>query len=138
MTVGFVCGAFDLVHTGHLLMFEECKEFCDYLIVGLCVNPNTMQVEINKPIESIFERFFRLRSCKFIDEIFVYENREDVEAIMGFLYGKYGKNLIRFMDENYKGRDNLVELNLPIKVHFTSRKHNYSSSNLRKRLKNDV
>lgn len=138
MTVGFVCGAFDLVHTGHLLMFEECKEFCDYLIVGLCVNPNTMQVEKNKPIESIFERFFRLRSCKFIDEIFVYENREDVEAIMGFLYGKYGKNLIRFMDENYKGRDNLVELNLPIKVHFTSRKHNYSSSNLRKRLKNDV
>ena len=138
MTVGFVCGAFDLVHTGHLLMFEECKEFCDYLIVGLCVNPNTMQVEKNKPIESIFERFFRLRSCKFIDEIFVYENREDVEAIMGFLYGKYGKNLIRFMDENYKGRDNLVELNLPIKVHFTSRKHNYSRSNLRKRLKNDV
>lgn len=132
--VGFTCGTFDLAHPGHLLMFEECKSYCDYLIVGLCVNPNTMQKEKNEPIETIFERFIRLRACRFIDEIFVYESREDILALAGFLYGKYGDNLIRFMDEKYFNDNNLVEYNLPIKVHFNSRKHNYSSTNLRKRL----
>lgn len=132
--IGFVCGTFDLAHSGHLMMFEECKNYCDYLIVGLCVNPNSMQVEKNKPVETVFERFIRLRACKFVDEIFIYENREDVENLVSWLFGKYGDNLIRFMDEKYKGRSELVELNLPIKVHFNSRKHNYSSTNLRKRL----
>ena len=134
MIVGFTCGTFDLAHAGHLLMFEECKKFCDYLIVGVCVDPHGMQEEKNSPIETIFERFIRLRSCRFIDEVFVYQTREDVEAIVSTLYGMHGERLIRFMDESYQNRDNLVELNLPIKVHFNTRKHNYSSSNLRRRI----
>ena len=35
MKIGFTCGAFDLCHAGHMLMFKEAKEHCDYLIVGL-------------------------------------------------------------------------------------------------------
>ena len=35
MKVGFVAGAFDLCHAGHILMLEEAKRNCDYLIVGL-------------------------------------------------------------------------------------------------------
>ena len=33
-TIGFTCGAFDLVHPGHMVMFEDAKHQCGYLIVG--------------------------------------------------------------------------------------------------------
>lgn len=133
--IGFVCGTFDLCHTGHILMFRECKQFCDHLIVGLCVNPNIMQKEKNKPVETIFERYIRLKSIKYINEIIVYENEEDMKSILSSLKGIYGNNLIRFMDEKYKNRDN-NEFSLDLNIFYNSRKHNYSSTNLRKRICN--
>ena len=33
--VGFTTGYFDIMHPGHVLMLEECKRYCDYLIVGV-------------------------------------------------------------------------------------------------------
>ena len=27
--IGFTCGAFDLLHAGHVVMLKECKENCD-------------------------------------------------------------------------------------------------------------
>ena len=38
--VGITFGSFDLCHYGHALMFEECKEYCDYLIVGVQSDPS--------------------------------------------------------------------------------------------------
>ena len=35
MKVGFACGVFDLFHAGHVLMLQECKKNCDYLIVAI-------------------------------------------------------------------------------------------------------
>ena len=33
--IGFTTGYFDIMHPGHILMLEECKRYCDYLIVGV-------------------------------------------------------------------------------------------------------
>ena len=40
MRVGFTCSAFDLLHAGHVQMLREAKEQCDYLLVGLQVDPS--------------------------------------------------------------------------------------------------
>ena len=37
--VGITFGAFDLFHAGHVFMLEEAKTVCDYLIVGLHIDP---------------------------------------------------------------------------------------------------
>ena len=37
--IGFTCSSFDLLHAGHIAMLRESKENCDWLIVGLNVNP---------------------------------------------------------------------------------------------------
>ena len=29
MKIGFTCGSFDLLHAGHIIMFEDCKKQCD-------------------------------------------------------------------------------------------------------------
>ena len=40
MKVGFTCSTFDLLHAGHVAMLREAKEQCDYLMVGLQVDPS--------------------------------------------------------------------------------------------------
>ena len=51
--VGITFGSFDLCHYGHVLMFEECKEYCDYLIVGVQSDPSIDRSEKNKPTLSM-------------------------------------------------------------------------------------
>ena len=66
---GFTCGAMDVFHAGHVLMMEDCKRHCDYLIVGLHTNPQLDRADKNKPIQSVVERYIQLRGSKFVDEI---------------------------------------------------------------------
>lgn len=131
--VGFTCGVFDLGHAGHLMMFEECKDHCDWLVAGLAANVFG-RIGKNEPIESLFQRYMRLRSIKWIDEIYVYDNEKDLGVLLNFLSTKYGDNLIRFLDEGYRDRGYNFS-NLPIRVHFNTRRHDYSSSGLRKSIK---
>ena len=51
--IGFTCGAFDLLHAGHIVMLEESRSRCDYLIVGLQTDPTIDRPEKNKPIQSV-------------------------------------------------------------------------------------
>src|SRR3989344_4937843 len=82
MIRGFTCGAFDLMHAGHVLMFKECREQCDYLIVGLQVDPSIDRSEKNKPVETLEERMIRLGGCKYIDEIIIYNNEVELYEIL--------------------------------------------------------
>ena len=36
---GFVASSFDILHPGYVMMLQECKDNCDYLVVGLHENP---------------------------------------------------------------------------------------------------
>ena len=40
MKVGITFSAFDLFHAGHIKMLEEAKSICDFLIVGLQLDPS--------------------------------------------------------------------------------------------------
>lgn len=131
MIKGFTCGAFDLCHSGHLIMFEECKKQCDYLIVGLHTDPTIDRPEKNKPIQTIFERYMQLRACKFIDEIIPYDTEEDLYNLLVSI-----KPDIRFMGADWQGKPNYSRDKLPeMKIFYNDRKHSFSSSSLRHRIK---
>ena len=66
--VGITFGSFDLCHYGHVLMFEECKQYCDYLIVGVQSDPSIDRSEKNSPVQSHKERLGLVGSIKFVDE----------------------------------------------------------------------
>jgi glycerol-3-phosphate cytidylyltransferase len=128
MIRGFTCGAMDLLHAGHVLMLKECKDGCDYLIVGLQTDPTIDRPHKNKPIETIEERKIRLEGCKYVDEIIIYSTEVDLYNIL--------KNInpdVRFVGGDYKGKD-FTGSDLPIPVIYNNRDHDYSSSNLRKRI----
>ena len=40
MKIGFLAGAFDVIHPGYIRMFKDAKTVCDYLIVGLHEDPS--------------------------------------------------------------------------------------------------
>ena len=56
MRKGITFGAFDLFHAGHVLMLQEAKTVCDYLIVCIQTDPSSDRPEKNAPIQSIVER----------------------------------------------------------------------------------
>ena len=76
--IGFTCGTFDLVHAGHVIHFEECKKYCDYLIVGIQTDPSIDRPEKNKPVMSLEERYRILRANKWVDAIIVYEREKEL------------------------------------------------------------
>ena len=129
---GFTCGAFDLTHAGHYLMFEEVKKKCDYLIVGLQVDPSIDRPEKHKPVQSLKERLIQLKSCKYIDKIVVYKTEISLYNLLKKLTPD-----IRFMGADWKNKPNYSRDKLPnIRIMYNSRNHNYSTTNLRNRTVN--
>lgn len=128
--IGFTCGSFDLLHAGHCLMLKEAKLKCDLLIVGLHTDPTIDRPSKNKPIQSVEERLIQLESCKYVDVTIIYDTEEDLYNIL-----KEYKPDIRIIGEDWKNKK-FTGYDLPIKVYFNSRKHSYSSSELRNRIKN--
>ncbi len=130
MKIGFTCGAFDLCHAGHMLMFKECKEHCDHLIVGLQKDPSVDRPTKNRPIQSLEERMIQLEAIKYIDTIITYETEEDLYKLLK--ENTYNID-VRIVGSDWQGKP-FTGHDLPLSVIFNSRSHSYSSSNLRKRV----
>jgi len=132
MITGITFGAFDLLHAGHVAMLEEAKRKCDYLIVGLHVDPTVERPDTkNKPIQSVYERWKQLNAMRAVDEIIPYESEQDIINMLATL----GLDK-RFIGSDYEnksitGSDICKERG--IKIDFIKRVHNYSSSELRSR-----
>ena len=128
MKIGFTCGAFDLLHAGHSLMLKECKEYCDYLIVGLQKDPNIDRPEKNKPVQSYEERNEMINSIKWVDQVVYYDTEKDLYEILQKI-----KIDVRIIGADWKNKK-FTGHDLNIKVVFNSRDHGYSTSDLRKRV----
>jgi glycerol-3-phosphate cytidylyltransferase len=128
--VGFTAGAFDLCHAGHMLMFQEAKEQCDYLIVGLHTDPTLDRAAKNKPVMSVAERRIVLESIRYIDEVVEYDTEADLYAL---LRDNPLDIDVRILGVEYKGKP-FTGHDLPMEVYFNTRDHGYSSTELRGRV----
>ena len=126
--VGITFGSFDLCHYGHALMLEECKEYCDYLIVGVQSDPSIDRPEKNSPIQSHKERLGIVSSIKFVDEVKPYDTESDLIKVL-----KEVNPDVRILGADHQGTE-FTGHELPIKCIFNSRDHGYSTSELRRRV----
>ena len=112
---------------------EEAKTVCDYLIVGLQIDPTLDRPDVkNKPVQNIVERQVQLRGCKYIDEIILYNTEQELLDILNTI-----KWDIRIIGEEYKSKHFTgKELSSTVagSIHFNKRKHGFSSTSLRKRV----
>ena len=132
MSTGFTCSAFDVLHAGHVEMLRECKEHCDWLIVGLHVNPRVDRPAKNAPVQSVYERYVQLRACKYVDEIIPYETEEDLINIMAIEPINIRFVGIEYKDTYVTGQDICEKRG--IEILYNNRYHGYSSTELRSRL----
>jgi len=126
--VGFTASCFDLFHAGHILMLKEAKSQCNYLIVGLQTDPTIDRPEKNSPVQSIFERFVQLKSCIYVDEIVIYATEKDLLDILNSY-----KIDVRILGSEYEGK-NFTGHDLNMQIYFNTRKHGFSTTELRKRI----
>lgn len=129
MRVGITASCFDLFHAGHVAMLNEAKRHCDYLICCLQVDPSQDRPEKNKPIQSLVERYIQLKGNRNVDEIVPYSSEKDLMEILTTFQID-----VRFVGEEYKDKQ-FTGCELDIPIYFNSRKHSFSSSELRGRLK---
>ena len=99
MKVGITFSTFDLFHAGHVKMLEDAKRQCDYLIVGLQLDPSIDRPEKNAPSQSIIERYIQLKGSKHVDEIVPYVSEQDLEDIL-----RSFKLDVRIIGDEYKKR----------------------------------
>lgn len=133
MKVGVTFSTFDLLHAGHIKMLEEAKRVCDYLIVGLQLDPSIDRAEKNAPTQTIIERYIQLKGCIHVDEIVPYVTENDLLDILQSF--KIDVRIVgdEYLEKQYTGRSYCEEKG--IEVYYNSRDHRFSSSGLRKQVK---
>ena len=128
---GFTCSCFDLLHAGHIKMLQDARNQCDYLIVGLQSDPTIDRPDTkNKPIQTLEERQIMLSAVRFIDEIMIYDTEDDL-----YSYLKHNKPDVRILGSDYDIPDKrFTGDNLDIDIYYHRRDHDWSTTNLRKRI----
>lgn len=126
---GLVAGNFDVIHPGYVKLFEDAKlNACDWLIVALQGDPTIERPHKCKPVQSVEEREYILKSIKYVDEVIHYNTEAELlEILKNYVYD------IRILGSDYKN-NNFTGKSLNKAVYFHERDHEYSLTDLKKRI----
>lgn len=133
MIIGITFSCFDLCHAGHVLMLEEAKTQCEWLVVGLQSDPTIDRPFKNKPAQSLYERYLQLKACKYVDEIIPYNTEKEIELILQTRHFD-----VRIIGEDYINKEIIGKKiceERGIRIYYNSRQHNLSTSELRQRIR---
>lgn len=130
--IGITCSTFDLLHAGHIIMLEECKKYCNYLICALQVDPSTDRPEKNKPIQSLVERYLQLEAVSHVDKIIPYNNEEELLTIFASLDLDVRILGEEYKDKKFTGKE--ICQKRGIRLVYNKRDHDFSTTSLRERI----
>lgn len=128
LKIGFTASTFDLFHAGHIVMLQEAKSLCDYLIVGLLIDPTMDRPDSkNEPVQLPFERYIQVSSCQYVDEVIPFTTEQELIDMILTIQPD-----VRVVGEEYKGTNHTGVGLCPI--HYNKRRHSFSTTDLRKRV----
>lgn len=80
--IGYVCGAYDLFHVGHLRLLKRCREHCDHLIVGIDSDELVEHYKSRKPCIPQEERLEIVKAIRYVDDAVMvdYHNADTKNA----------------------------------------------------------
>ena len=83
MKIIFVNGCFDVLHPGHIQLFEYAKSLGDYLIVA--IDSDKKVGEMKGPERPIFcqeDRARTLEAIRYIDVVHIFNSKEELEDLI--------------------------------------------------------
>ena len=79
----FVNGTFDIIHLGHLALFNYAKSLGDFLLVAIDSDIRVKQLKGNdRPINNQIERKTLLENLKAIDEVQIFDTDQELIDII--------------------------------------------------------
>ena len=131
---GLVASAFDLLHAGHMLMLEDAKRHCDYLVAALQIDPSVTNASYRgkrkqRPLLSLAERKILLSGIRYVDEIIIYADEPDLLEIVKEL-GPH----VRILGSDWRGKYATGQ-ELASEIYYHKRTHHYSTTELRERIR---
>jgi len=80
--VVFTNGCFDIIHEGHIRLFEFAKSLGDCLVVGINSDSSVRALKGNsRPINSESSRAYTVASIRFIDYCFIFNELNPISLI---------------------------------------------------------
>lgn len=107
--VVFTNGCFDILHTGHISLFQQAKSKGDILIVGLNSDDSIRRLKGNsRPINNEFERAKLISALESVDAVVIFEEDTPIKLIEDILPDVLVKGADYTLD-NVVGADIVIE-----------------------------
>lgn len=79
----FINGTFDIIHLGHLALFNYAKSLGDFLLVAIDSDARVKQLKGNdRPINNQIERKTLLENLKAVDEVQIFDTDQELIDII--------------------------------------------------------
>jgi D-beta-D-heptose 7-phosphate kinase/D-beta-D-heptose 1-phosphate adenosyltransferase len=83
MKIIFVNGCFDVLHPGHIQLFEYARSLGDYLIVAIDSDKKVGEMKgPSRPIFSQEDRARTLEAIRYIDVVHIFNSKEELEDLI--------------------------------------------------------
>ena len=129
----WINGCFDVLHRGHVELFEYAKSLGEKLIVGIDSDAKVKQDKgDDRPINCLEDRKYVLESITHIDEVLVFNSPKELENLI-----KQTKPDIMVIGSDWKSKT-VVGQQHAKKLLFFDRIGNYSTTNMLKKRRNHV
>jgi rfaE bifunctional protein nucleotidyltransferase chain/domain len=132
LAIGFTCGAFDLLHAGHVDYLEKAKSMCDRLVVAVNSDESIRQYKgPHRPIVGQEHRMLLVSALRCVDAVILMNETRPAKLIGAFrpdVYikgGDYSKDQLKSAEvvESYGGRSEIIPV-----------EHDISSSRIIRRI----
>jgi D-beta-D-heptose 7-phosphate kinase/D-beta-D-heptose 1-phosphate adenosyltransferase len=122
-------GCFDILHRGHVELFEYAKSLGDELIVGIDSDEKVKKDKGDgRPINSLDDRAIILQSIKYIDRVIEFDSTDELRNLI-----KDIKPDIMVIGSDWKGKD-VIGQEYAGKVDFFDRIEGYSTTDIIKKI----
>ena len=94
---GYVPGAWDMFHIGHLNILLRAREQCDRLVVGVVTDETLFQAKGKHPVIPFDERLEVVRAMDLVDEVVADFSSDKLEV-----WGRIGFDVL-FKGDDWRG-----------------------------------
>ena len=81
--VGFTNGCFDILHVGHIKLFQYLKNKSDEVIIGIDSDKRVKELKgPHRPINNERDRKLMLESLSLVDSVLIFDSADELELLV--------------------------------------------------------